>query len=251
MRIKKLFYQLSFYPLLLLPFLLSMLRTVYLDDKNMAVVEINHLYKNLKGRVILSDINLSLEKGNAYGFYGHNGSGKSMLFRAIAGLIHPTEGTVTVFNKKIGDEVSFPESLGLIIESVGFWPYYTGYENLKTLASIKNIISDDDIKHAIERVGLDPNDKRAYRKYSLGMKQRLGIAQAVMEKPNLILLDEPTNALDENGVEQVRNIIREEVNRGAAVLVASHNKEDLNLLCSRFFKMNDGKLTETTGEILK
>ena len=111
-----------------------------------------------------------------------------MLFRAVAGLIHPTEGAVKAFGKKIGEDVSFPESMGLVIESVGFWPYYTGFENLKILASIKNTISDEDIRRAIERVGLDPNDKRTYAKYSLGMKQRLGIAQAVMEKPDLILL---------------------------------------------------------------
>ena len=212
----------------------------------MSVVEIEHLTKKLKGKVILSDISLSLEEGAAYGFYGHNGSGKSMLFRAISGLIRPTEGTVTVFGRRIGENGSFPESIGLMIESVGFWPYYTGFENLKTLASIKHVISDADIRRSIERVGLDPDDRRTYGKYSLGMKQRLGIAQAVMEKPNLILLDEPTNALDEDGVELARTIVQEEVLRGACVLIASHNREDLSLLCSRFFKMDDGRLTETT-----
>lgn len=210
----------------------------------MSVVEIQNYTKKLKGKTILSNINLTLEAGSVNGFYGRNGSGKSMLFRAVAGLIHPTEGTVRVFGKKIGEEISFPESMGLVIESVGFWPYYTGFENLKRLASIKNIISDGDIRRAIERVGLDPGDKRTYAKYSLGMKQRLGIAQAVMEKPNLILLDEPTNALDENGVEQVRTIIQDETKRGACVLIASHNKEDLALLCTRFFKMDDGRLIE-------
>ena len=178
----------------------------------MSVVEIEHYTKKLKGKTILSNINLTLEAGSANGFYGRNGSGKSMLFRAIAGLIHPTEGIVKVFEKKIGEDVSFPESMGLVIESAGFWPYYTGLENLKILASIKNTISDEEIRRAIERVGLDPDDKRTYAKYSLGMKQRLGIAQAVMEKPDLILLDEPTNALDENGVKQVRTIIDEETN---------------------------------------
>lgn len=212
----------------------------------MSVVEIEHLTKKLKGKVILSDISLSLEEGAAYGFYGHNGSGKSMLFRAISGLIRPTEGTVTVFGRRIGENGSFPESIGLMIESVGFWPYYTGFENLKTLASIKHVSSDAEIRRAIERVGLDPDDRRTYGKYSLGMKQRLGIAQAVMEKPNLLLLDEPTNALDEDGVELARTIVQEEVQRGACVLIASHNREDLSLLCSRFFKMNDGMLTETT-----
>lgn len=213
----------------------------------MKAVEIGNMSKIIKGKNILSHINLSLDSGEGYGLYGHNGSGKSMLLRAIAGLIHPTEGTVTVFGKKIGEDISFPESLGLIIESVGFWPYYTGFENLKTLASIKNTISDVDIKLAIERVGLDPDDKRTYSKYSLGMKQRLGIAQAIMEKPDLILLDEPTNALDEDGVELVRAVVREEIDRGATVLIASHNKEDLSLLCSKFFKMNDGVLKETEG----
>jgi ABC-2 type transport system ATP-binding protein len=210
----------------------------------MTAVKIENMTKIVKGKTILSNINLTLESGGVYGFYGHNGSGKSMLFRAIAGLIRPTEGTVTVFGKKIGEEVSFPESMGLVIESVGFWPYYTGFENLKTLASIQHKISDDEVKQAIRRVGLDPDDKRTYRKYSLGMKQRLGIAQAVMEKPDLLLLDEPTNALDEDGIAQIRKLIQEEQERGATVLIASHNKEDLALLCGKFYKMNDGELTE-------
>ena len=210
----------------------------------MSVVEMEHYTKELKGKTILSDISLSLEAGSANGFYGRNGSGKSMLFRAVAGLIRPTGGSVRVFGKTVGGDASFPESMGLVIESVGFWPYYTGFENLKILASIQNKISDEEIRRAIVRVGLDPGDRRTYRKYSLGMKQRLGIAQAVMEKPDLILLDEPTNALDEDGVKQVRTIIREETKRGACVLIASHSKEDLALLCSRFFKMDDGRLTE-------
>ena len=191
----------------------------------MNAVEISNMSKIINGKTILSHINLSLEQGEGYGLYGHNGSGKSMLLRSIAGLIHPTEGTIKVFDKEIGREISFPESLGLIIESVGFWPYYTGFENLKTLASIKGLISEVEIKHSIKRVGLDPDDKRTYRKYSLGMKQRLGIAQAIMERPDLILLDEPTNALDEDGVELVRTVVREEIDRGATVVIASHNKE--------------------------
>jgi ABC-2 type transport system ATP-binding protein len=210
----------------------------------MNAVEIKNMTKILKKKTILSDINLSLESGLVYGFYGRNGSGKSMLFRAIAGLIRPSKGTVSVFDKVLGKDTSFPESMGLVIESVGFWPYYTGFENLKVLASIKNKILDDDIRENIRRVGLEPDDKRTYKKYSLGMKQRLGIAQAIMEKPDLILLDEPTNALDEDGVNLIRNIVKEEQQRGATILIASHNKEDLSLLCNRFYKMSDGKLTE-------
>lgn len=213
----------------------------------MKAVEINNMSKVIKGKSILTKVNLSLEQGAGYGIYGHNGSGKSMLLRAISGLIHPTEGSISVFGKKIGEDISFPESLGLIIESVGFWQYYTGFENLKTLASIKSLISDQEIKHSIERVGLNPDDKRIYSKYSLGMKQRLGIAQAIMEKPDLILLDEPTNALDEDGVNLIRTVVREEIDRGATVIIASHNKEDLSQLCSQFFKMNNGFLMETEG----
>ena len=217
----------------------------------MTAVDIKNYTKVIKGNTILNDITLSLEAGGIYGFYGHNGSGKSMLFRAIAGLLHPTKGEVSVFGKKIGVDISFPESLGLVIESVGFWPYNTGYENLETLASIKNQIKGDDIRLALTRVGLDPDDKRKYSKYSLGMKQRLGIAQAIMEKPQLILLDEPTNAIDEDGVDKIRSVIKEEKERGATVLIASHNSDDLTLLCSRFFKMSDGVLKETAKEMIK
>lgn len=217
----------------------------------MYAVEFKDYTKVLKGVTILSHITLSLESGGIYGFYGHNGSGKTMLFRAVSGLIHPTSGEVSVFGKKIGVDVSFPESLGIVIESVGFWPYNTGYQNLETLASIRGKIGPEEIKNALARVGLDPADKRPYSKYSLGMKQRLGIAQAVMEKPQLILLDEPTNAIDEDGVEKIHTVIREEQERGATILIASHISEDLRLLCSRFFKMNDGDLKETKGEDIK
>jgi ABC-2 type transport system ATP-binding protein len=217
----------------------------------MYAVEMKDYTKVLKGATVLSHVTLTLESGGIYGFYGHNGSGKTMLFRAISGLIHPTSGEVSVFGKKIGTDVSFPESLGIVIESVGFWPYNNGYQNLETLASIRGKIGPEEIRNALIRVGLDPADKRPYSKYSLGMKQRLGIAQAVMEKPQLILLDEPTNAIDEDGVEKIHTVIQEEQKRGATILIASHISSDLRLLCSRFFKMNDGELKETKGEDIK
>ena len=141
--------------------------------------------------------------------------------------------------------------MGLVIETVGFWPYNTGFENLETLASIKNKITKADIRLTLTRVGLDPDDRKKYGKYSLGMKQRLAIAQAIMEKPRLILLDEPTNAIDGEGVERIRNVIKEEKERGATVLIASHNKEDLTTLCSRFFKMSGGRLEETSREAVR
>lgn len=207
-------------------------------------IEVNDFTKVLKGRTVLSHINLTLNRGGIYGLFGHNGSGKTMLLRAIAGLIVPTEGSVTVFGESLSKNNSFPDSMGLIIENVGFWPYYTGFENLKILASIKKKITDQEIKESIARVGLDPDDKRAYKKYSLGMKQRLGIAQAIMEKPELILLDEPTNGLDDDGIELFRNIIREEQERGATVILASHVKEDLSLLCDQCYQLYDGILKE-------
>lgn len=214
-----------------------------MDNMKNAIV-LNGVTKTIKKRVVLNNISFTLEKGGIYGFYGHNGSGKSMLFRAISGLIKLDHGKITVFGKEIGVDISSPKSLGIIVDTVGFWGDYTGYKNLCLLASIKKEISNEQIKSAIKRVGLDPDDKRVYRKYSLGMKQRLAIAQAIMEVPDLIILDEPTNALDEAGIELIRNIILSEKERGATVLLASHNMEDINLLCDRKFKINDGKLEE-------
>lgn len=209
----------------------------------MTAIEINDLCKKIKGHEVLRNINLNLEKGYIYGFFGRNGSGKTMLFRAISGLIKPTSGSIKVFNEKIGEDISFPRSIGIIIETVGLWPSYTGFQNLKFLASIKSIINDDEVKKSIERVGLDPNDKKVFRKYSLGMKQRIGIAQAIMERPELIILDEPTNALDEEGINLIRNILIEEKRRGATILIASHNKEDIDILSDQKFKLDNGILT--------
>lgn len=210
----------------------------------MSYLQLTDLNKNLKGRQILSNINVSLDKGKIFCFFGRNGSGKTMLFRAICGLMKPTSGRIIIDNKELHKEISFPQSVGVIIESPGFWEYYTGFENLQILSSIKNAITIDDIKNAIRRVGLDPEDKRIYKKYSLGMKQRLGIAQAIMEKPDLLVLDEPTNALDEDGVNLVRKILLEEKARGVTILIASHNKEDIEMLADKKFQMVDGCLNE-------
>ncbi|MFD2368747.1 ATP-binding cassette domain-containing protein [Brevibacillus sp. GCM10020057] len=208
----------------------------------MNAIEVRQLSKVIGGREILKNIHLSLEKGKIYGFFGHNGSGKTMLFRAICGLIKPTAGSITINGKQLHKDISFPESVGVIIESPGFWSHYTGFENLKLLASIKSIISDADIKNAMMRVGLSPEDDRTYKKYSLGMKQRLAIAQAIMEKPDIIILDEPTNALDEDAVHLVRSILLEEKSRGATILIASHNKEDIAILSDLRFRVNAGEL---------
>lgn len=207
----------------------------------MVYISIKNLYKTLNGKDVLSNINLELEKGYIYGFYGRNGSGKSMLFRAISGLIKPTSGEILVDNKVISGN-QFPDSMGLIIENVGFWPWLTGFENLKILASIKNKISCNEIRDSIKRVGLEASSKKKYKQYSLGMKQKLGIAQAIMENPELIILDEPTNALDIESIDNIRKILKEEKSRGATILIASHNTEDLDILCDKKFNMMDGKI---------
>lgn len=209
----------------------------------MEKIILEHVTKYIKKNLVLDDICLELDKGKIYGFVGVNGSGKTMLFRAISGLIRPTSGTVSVFSKKLGEDISFPESMGIIIENVGFWPDYTGMKNLELLASIKGIADKGQIRESLRRVGLNPDDRRIYKKYSLGMKQRLGIAQAIMEKPDLLILDEPTNALDEEGILQIRRLIREENERGATVLIASHNKEDIQELCGTWYRMNEGKIS--------
>lgn len=205
-------------------------------------VELINVTKRIKGTAVLTNINLRLKAGRIYGMLGRNGSGKTMLIRMIAGLIRPTQGEVRVFGRQLGKELDFPESLGLIIENVGFWPSYTGLECLRVLAGVKKKIGEAEMRKALERVGLDPSDKRKYYQYSLGMKQKLAIAQAVMEQPDLILLDEPTNSLDEESVEAVREILLQERARGALILVASHNKEDTARLADETLTIAGGEL---------
>nr|WP_276938940.1 ATP-binding cassette domain-containing protein [Helcococcus sueciensis] len=208
----------------------------------MSSIFLKNVNKSIKGMPILQDINLNLEEGKIYGFIGVNGSGKSMLFRAISGLIKIDSGSIEVFGEKIGKELSFPSNLGILIDEGGFWNDLTAFENLKNLAAIKQKVDNDTIRKTIERVGLNPDDKRIYRKFSLGMKQRLSIAQAIMESPNLLILDEPTNALDADGVELIYNILLEEKNKGTTILIASHNKEDIDNLSDRVFELYEGKI---------
>ena len=208
----------------------------------MTAVKIEKLTKKLNGNIILNDINLEIETGTVNAFFGPNGSGKTMLFRAISGLIKPTSGSIYIFGERLGDEIEFPNNIGLTIENVGFWNEYTGFENLKLLAGIRNKISDEDIKTSLERVGLKADDKRSYNKYSLGMKQKLAIAQAIMEKPDILVLDEPTNSLDSKSVEKFRKIIQEEKARGATILISSHKDTDLINLVDNYYEMEEGSL---------
>lgn len=208
----------------------------------MEYIKIENLTKSLKGDIVLNNINLNLKKGKIYGFYGRNGSGKTMLFRAIAGLIKPSKGRVIIDDKVLFEDIEIPNKLGIIIENPGFWDEYTGFCNLKMLALIRNEISDNQIKQTMERLGLNPNEKKIYKKYSLGMKQKLAICQAIMEEPELIILDEPTNALDEDTVNIVREILIEERKKGTIVLIASHNKQDIDLLCDEKYEISGGKI---------
>ena len=200
--------------------------------------------KYIKKALILDDVNIQLTGGKIYGLKGPNGSGKTMLMRLLCGLIRPTSGEVWIDGKKLGKDMDFPESVGLLIENPAFLPNYTGYENLELLAQIRGKIGAEEICQSLLEVGLEPDDPRKYRKYSLGMKQRLGIAAAIMEKPDLLIADEPTNALDDSGVEQICTILRRERERGALVVIACHDSLLLETLSDEIYKIYEGKVTK-------
>ena len=209
-------------------------------------IKITDVNKTIKKAPILRDINLEFTGGKVYGLRGKNGSGKTMLMRAICGLITPDSGIIDIDGKILGKDISFPESIGVLIENPAFIGNYTGFKNLKVLASIQNRIGDEQIRKALEDIGLDPDDKRTYRKYSLGMKQKLGIAAAVMENPDIIILDEPINALDEVSVEKVHDILEEQKKRGAVIIIACHDKEELDQLSDEIIEISDGRIIHKT-----
>lgn len=209
-------------------------------------IKITDVNKTIKKAPILRDINLEFTGGKVYGLRGKNGSGKTMLMRAICGLITPDSGIIDIDGKILGKDISFPESIGVLIENPAFIGNYTGFKNLKVLASIQNRIGDEQIRKALEDIGLDPDDKRTYRKYSLGMKQKLGIAAAVMENPDIIFLDEPINALDDVSVEKVHDILEEQKKRGAVIIIACHDKEELDQLSDEIIEISDGRIINKT-----
>lgn len=206
------------------------------------MIKIENMTKIIKGRTILDNVNYTFEEGTIYGLYGRNGSGKTMLLRAIAGLIFPTEGKITFDGKVLHKDISFPPSVGVIIENTNLLPQYDAFTNLKILAKIKNIATDEDIKNAIELVGLDPESKAKVKTYSLGMKQRLAIAQAIFECPKLLLLDEPTNALDEKSIDSIRKMLINMKKTGKIIIIASHNKDDLRILADTTLSVENGRL---------
>lgn len=205
-------------------------------------IKISHVSKTIKNNPVIKDISMELQSGAVYGFKGINGSGKTMLMRLISGLIRPSQGEISMNGKILGKDISFPNSIGVFLENPAFLDAYSGFNNLKLLASIKSVASDDDIRNTLLRVGLDPNSNKKYKKYSLGMKQRLGIAAAIMEKPEIVILDEPTNSLDEDGVDLVKHIVRNEKERGALVVVSCHDEEILKGMSDEVFLLEQGRL---------
>ena len=204
-------------------------------------IKISHVSKTIKNNPVIKDISMELQSGAVYGFKGINGSGKTMLMRLISVLIRPSQGEISMNGKILGKDISFPNSIGVFLENPAFLDAYSGFNNLKLLASIKSVASDEDIRNTLLRVGLDPNSDKKYKKYSLGMKQRLGIAAAIMEKPEIVILDEPTNSLDEDGVDLVKHIVRNEKERGALVVVSCHDEEILKGMSDEVFLLEQGR----------
>lgn len=213
-------------------------------------IQIKNATKIIKGNVILDNVSLSLHSGMIYGLQGPNGSGKTMLMRLVSGLIRATSGEVRIDGQLLGKEMDFPHSIGLLIETPAFLPNHTGLKNLELLAQIKNEIGAEDVRNAIQRVGLNPDDKRTFRRYSLGMKQRLGIASAIMERPDILILDEPINALDENGVAQICEIIKEERDRGALIIIACHDAHILESMADEIYSIYEGKVKKKVPPVL-
>ncbi len=207
------------------------------------MVKVEGVSLTLQKNPILQDINVHFERGKIHGLIGRNGSGKTMLMKCVCGFVKPTNGTILVNGKRIGKDCDFPESVGIIIETPGFIPYYSGYKNLKLLADLRGKISKEGVKTAMERVGLDPDLKRRVGKYSLGMRQRLGLAQAIMENPDLLILDEPMSGLDKEGVKDMRQYLLDLKEQGKTILIASHSAEDIDVLCDTVCEMDKGVLT--------
>lgn len=206
------------------------------------VIVIDKLTKSFKGKTVLEDVNMRLQEGRIYGIVGDNGSGKTVLLKLICGFMKPDSGTVTVNGKVIDKDADFPENTGIIIEAPGFLPNYSGMKNLEYLASIRGKIGKEQIESAMKTVGLDPSSKLRVGKYSLGMKQRLGIAQAIMEDQQLLILDEPMNALDKDAVKEMRRLFLSFKASGKTMLIVSHNEGDISTLCDEVYEFDGAKI---------
>ena len=208
------------------------------------MIQLQNVTKRIKENTVLDNVSYTFKSGFVYGLYGQNGSGKTMLLRAISGLINLDSGSIFIDGEKLHDKIEFPPETGIVIENMELLPECSAKRNLQMLAKIKNIADEKDIIFSLERVGLDPDSDKKVKKFSLGMKQRLNSAQAIFENQKIILLDEPTNALDEDAVQLIYKIIREEKSRGATIIVATHHKEDLKEVCDVILKIAEGKIVE-------
>lgn len=208
------------------------------------MIQLQNVTKRIKENTVLDNVSYTFKSGFVYGLYGQNGSGKTMLLRAISGLINLDSGSIFIDGEKLHDKIEFPPETGIVIENMELLPECSAKRNLQMLAKIKNIADEKDISFSLERVGLDPDSDKKVKEFSLGMKQRLNIAQAIFENQKIILLDEPTNALDEDAVQLIYKIIREEKSRGATIIVATHHKEDLKEVCDVILKIAEGKIVE-------
>lgn len=212
-------------------------------------LEVENVSKKIGADFVLSDISLSMKRQKIYGLQGKNGCGKSMLMRVLCGLVVPTAGRVVIDGQELGREISFPKSVGVLIEKPGYLGSYSGFQNLKMLASVKGRTSDAQIEEILDRVGLKDVMHKKFKKYSLGMKQKLGIAGAIFEKPDIVILDEPSNALDEKSEESLWRLVLEEKKRGALVIIACHDSEMLEGVSDKIFKMNGGQIKKQLKNI--
>ena len=206
------------------------------------MIIIENATKKFGTQTVLNNVSLTLEDGKIYGFVGQNGCGKTVLFKSICGFIYLDRGTITVDGKDIGKDIDIIKDAGIIIESPGFLPNYSAFKNLKFLTMIKDNIGDEQIKSTLISVGLDPESKKVVGKFSLGMRQRLGIAQAIMENPHILILDEPMNGLDKRGVEDIRKILMDLKKKGKLILLASHNPLDIDILCDCVYELDAGTI---------
>lgn len=210
----------------------------------MSLIELRNVSKSFKGLSLFENLSVSFEKGKIYGIVGHNGSGKSVLFKMMCGFIFPDQGSVIVNGEELGKNKRFPENFGIIIDKPGYLGDKTGFENLRYLADIQNKISDEKIKEILERVGLSHTIMQKVKNYSLGMKQKLAIAQAIMEDQDILLLDEPFNGLDVDSVENIRDLLKSLNNQGKTIFLTSHNNEDIDILCDHVFRIRNYSLEQ-------
>ena len=216
-----------------------------------AIIEVNQVSKYFSRRPVLKDVSLSVEAGSAVGIVGSNGSGKSVLFQTVCGFLTPDGGTIKIRGELLGKRRDFPDNVGVLINSPGFISLNTGLQNLKYLAGIRGVIGERQIRAAMQKVGLDPEDRTKVEQYSLGMKQKLGLAQAIMEGQDILILDEPFNALDYKTHNDVKEILRVLQAEGKTMLLTSHNYEDLEALCNQIYVLDDGNLGVLSSEEMK